>query len=558
MKSYVIPSNDYTNLIHVINYLRSPELFGHSKITQQLTEFHLKTASVYYYTLVYPLSFVFSGKWIFLTIGSVISWFSAYFAGGKWNKWQNAVTATVVLLVLLHLHVTPLEGNKRSFSALFLLGTLWLGEEHSYWWKVFFVGLASSIYPPIGLLILTYFGLQESSEFRYENRSIQQSLLRISGLLLVFFVILTPYWWDLLNSPVNVATQTVPGIYYDFSSISGVMHTFFGSRVGFLRYPDAIHLFYVLLFLACFQWFVLGIKKLRIRTEYIHLALSTFVLWGLAFLFHPLIYHPFKYSRVSLILILLLFFLDNLNTMVELIREKIPDRSRTRLLLLLMSIAGLSVWSADALNLFGYPNSYEMNILGKFVFGFPVFVTLIYLSPGEWDLALRNFICSVTFVAMIFLPHCFLACNEYEEFQVEVSRFDDLYSYLRKSTAGATVIGPHFYMDPIPAYGKRSIYSSQESNSKKFVCERIKKFWDFYSNDSPRDMIELMSKKDIEYLLVDRGIFALDKIKFPLSPCLDQLKPNKNSVFNQHFDNAVWSHESRFYLLTKDSLQDVS
>jgi hypothetical protein len=558
---YSLPHYDYGNVIHTIHYLKNPDLFG-DKYSPLMASFYAKTAPLYFYGLVLPLSYIFSPKWALLVIGIVISFGCAYFAGGSWQKKQNLVVALLTLLLLIHCYLTPLEGNRRSFTGFFILGALWLGKEPNYPAQLIFVGLSACIYPPSAALIISYFGLIEITRLRNNPTTYLSVGGKLLGLLILFLLVLTPYWWDLLFSTNKTGvSQLANAPQYEFSNLYQFIHNFLVGNYGaFFREPIQFNLFIIFGALLLFQVLVLK-EAFEFRKTYQYLLLISFGLWILAHLIHPLIYHPFKYTRLSLILGIAMPVFENLQAFSRQLYKEFTGQFELQILFLLSSTILLGVWFTyfTAPDLFRFLEKIPFVATAgwRFLLSLPVFLTILICLPslGKANYT-RSLLAGVVLSLMIY-PYGLTRfdLSEKEWGGLKLSVLDGMFKVLESSPPGSTVAGPPiYYMDFVPAFAKRGVYGSGNLAGWKSYCERMNAFWKAYFSEQKQTLLEFLEKNQIDFLLVDQKMIQEEKA-YEVNRCNVQIKDPKNPFLNQTFQNASWFYGDRLFLLSRRQLK---
>jgi hypothetical protein len=551
--------------MYIINSLQSPSLYSGSKLTFILTNAWTTTAPFYFYGLTLPLSFAVPAKWVMLTIGTLISLGTIYFAGDEWMNWTDLLTASLVILVFLHTSVSPLEGNRRSFTVFFLVGALWFTDREILTGKLFFLALASGIYPPAGLLLLGFFSLVEFNNIRkLDFTQVIQTTIKFFVFLSVFLVVLMPYWVQILSTQTpDYATEMVSNLKYKFQTTTDLVKTFFVGERGAL-FRDEINgdFFLIFCFLLGLERLVLG-DRFQLKSTLWILLVTSGILWCLAHLVHPMIYHPFKYTRGSLILVSLLPFARNLPQTTYKLYLQFSRSTNLRLILFSFSLCSLLIWTL--LTYMPRQFIFLIKIPGfglawwKFFFGVPVVLTATFAFSGSYRKPLvRSFIVIFLIIVLTAFPH---NPKTFEWRGMKLSNFEGMLKTLHETPPGTMVAGPPlYYMDPIPAFGHRniyasSLYASSNKSSFQFICNRIKQFWAIYFRNDPGLITQFMRRNDINYLLVDR---QLVKNKEPdgRKRCVRSLPIDSEPFLDRHFEEALWKYENRFYLIDIKTLEN--
>jgi hypothetical protein len=544
--------------MHVINYLQFPDVFGSDRLSRALVSLSTDTAPIYFFGIAYPLSFIVPSKWILLIIGTTITGLSGYFAGRSWSDWNELLAGISTVFLILHVNISPLEGNRRSFTALFLTALVWLDEQnHNYLLKLFIVALASGIYPPMALIILAYFGLKALRTVFQKNKYPMKKILQLAGLLLVVILVLIPYWSNIIGDGWSFSTDLASRLQYKLASLQGMIETFLIGERGAL-FRDQLHfdLFVIFGILCLFQVWILE-EEFSYRKSYCYLFLASLICWFMAHLVHPLIYHPFKYTRLSVLFVLVWPFADNLLATVKVLKDQVKNAKKTHYIFYFTALVASILWLLFAMtsNPLGLTGTipYVGSAWWKFVFGFPIFVALAVVKYpiSTHDFSQALFALIILF-CLIVLPHNFPDATWNG---INLARFKKMYSYLRQTPAGTTVAGPpaHF-MDPIPAFAFRGIYASTNKTPIRFVCNRIKKFWKVYFQGESKPIVQFMVRNDIDYLLVDRKMLRTKRALGNLE-CMEQFNVDTKPFLNQRFNDVAWYGGKRFYLVSRAKIK---
>lgn len=576
---YALPHPDYGNVMHVLNFLKEPGLFAGDRLTQLVGKFSTTTAPVYFFGIAHPLNLLLPTKWVLFVIGAFITGLATFFAGDNWKTRTNLVIAVLTLFVLLHVTVSPLEGNRRSFTAVFLLAALWLEDHGSFTGKILVTAIAAGVYPPAALLIMTYFGLRNTEAFYRGSKPFSGVLFRVGALTVTFLLVVSPYLFELfspggttnfsgeiinLEGTSNFSRISMP-LRYNLDSINEFIQTFIVGIEGQVYTRGALFrdqlnfdFFLAMLTVLIMECMILG-RDFQLKGRYVFLAIASLALWGLAHLVHPLIYHPFKYTRVSLLLAALLPFAENLPPMASVIRRKFSQLKGLRLMFLLLGVWILGIWSLVVV----FPSKFSfLRVFGlvglnwwKFVFSLPIFFVLLIGVPQSWkNPEYRGLVAGLILLTLMLLPH------PVTSIQFNGLTLDDLgglYETVGHSPPGTKVAGPPvFHMDFIPAFSKRGVYSSGNLTMIDSVCDRNRKFWNIYFSESSRKILSFMRQNDIDYLLVDRTILR-EKTPYGSLRCKITVDMPENPYLNRTFSDAPWRRNNRLYLITPKSLKPV-
>lgn len=556
---YRVPTWDLYKVMHVINYLQYPGLFGGSRVSRLLADIHTSTAPLYYYGIAHPLSYLLPGKWVTLTIGFAITLSCGLFAGRTWKKPWDIARAGLVVFVLIHLFLSPLEGLQRSFTPFFLLGVLWTESSPGYLKRLFLVALAAGIYPPAALLCLTYYGLNEVTRWYQGTTSLFGGGLKLAGFTSVFLLVLTPFWTDLLlEGPDSGVTDFVYPLEYNLSSLRSLLETFLvGGREALFR--DSIHfdMFLALSLLLGLQALILG-KRSIFRRRHGLLMVASLILWVTAHLAHPLIYQPFKYTRMGLLLGLLLPVVDNLPRATDRLVKKFSSSSIVRWLGHTSAFGCLGVWMAFVSSPRAFKVLTDLPVVGptfwKFLLTVPVLFSLSVSWPQRLSNSYRSLLTGLVLFLLILLPH---------SPEDDLNRLSGLFQVLEKSKPASVVAGPpgkplNKILDTIPAFARRPVYLSHSLGDMPIACERAERMLGVYYETSSEPVLEFLRDTGIDYLLIDRNLFRMAAFTGPPAECFRTAQPTRRAFLNQHFPNAVWSYRRRLYLLTPETLESHS
>lgn len=553
--SHSVPDHDYFSVMHVINNLRTPGLFGDSRLTGDLTTYHVTTAPVYYYGLALPLSFLLETKWVLFLIGIVFTLFSYYFAGANGNSYADILTSLLVLIFLLQHHVTPLEGNRRSFISVCLLGILWLDEDPSFLSSVFLVAVASGIYPPVALLVLGYLTLLKLKQVFQVNRP-GKDLLYLIGYYSTFLLVLSPY---LLNQFISSSSRKISGwvapIGYNFASVHEFLSNLMvGHRYSLFRYQPFYDFLVVFTVLVLLEYLILE-NSPRIRQKYALMFFAALLAWGLANVFHPYLYQPFKYTRVTLPLIGLLIFADNLPLAVETLFQADSPGDSAKACVFGLGIMSFGIWLGNTSGYVSFDFLHEgiraSNVVWKFMLGIVFsFAILLVLKQLSFESRSASFIIGLVLVGGIYLPQLILPTSLSAVPGDSMPFHREFYRSIRTTPPGALIAGPPGKMNSVPAFSKRAVYATTEQKKLTIICERVKELAEVYFSRSPAKIYSWLQEQGIDYLLVDRDVLNGDGFGI----CGVKKGETREAYLNQDFQNVLWEHENRYYLVHRDNL----
>lgn len=560
---YKLPHPDLFFVMHVIDTIWRPELFGDSWLTDFLMSFHTRTAPLYYYALAYPLRFVLSPKWVILSMGFFLTLGTAYCAGYPWTHWKHALLATFLVLVVLTVNVSPLEGNKRSFTTFFVVAALVSGIRRKYLLYLLLTGLAAGVYAPAGLILIAYYSLGAVSEYWWEKTSLNRSLLEVAGLCGIFLAVLTPYWSRVfLGEGRTYVTSFVDATAYSLTSLDGLVTTFLlgsrGTHYGAL-FMSQEHLdFFVIVFLLC------GIQYALLRSDFefpnrcVRMILAVLGLWVLAHLLFPLIYFPFKYTRLALPLALTVPAVLNLPASVNRLRAILRERSLARVGLYVtggLSLVCLMLHKAGIMVLRLSPLTDPLGFgTWTFILLLPALAGLSVAFPNRRNQSHVFALLIVLLVTgLVFFPRE-NPINVYRG--AHLSRFEGLLTVLQSSPPGSRIAGPPDLMVPMIGFGKRAVFNSTDWRTNDVLCRRNEAYWKVLFATDPSKIRTFMEKNDLRFFLVDRRSLNRENY-FGAKGCFQQFGSIDTSdpYLNRRFKDLEWrSRKGRFYVLTPENL----
>ncbi|MFB6345499.1 MAG: hypothetical protein ABEK50_06990 [bacterium] len=339
----------YENMVPAIQNMMQPELYPRSNLISRITQFARYSSPLYFGLLAEPLAHLFHPVNVMKAIGIILS--LALFVLGTYpgRSQRDWIRRGLIFLFFLHIGIvmSPLPGNRKSFTVVFLLAGLLLDRLESPWGRFYVIALSAGIYPPTGLLLLflfyakTYINSPTNGLEPIRDR-LTESIVSCS----LFVGVLGPYlvskfFFNTLSSGTNQIHQR----WVSLLGTSPVNRELWVGSLGSLfRYRrmmvTAIILWGLVLVLygICDRW--------RSRKQYWWLILGSFTLWILAHLMYPTLYQPNKYTKGVLQLIPLILIGDNLPAAYTKIR-KAARRTLTRNLLLASAILGLVYYSTS-------------------------------------------------------------------------------------------------------------------------------------------------------------------------------------------------------------------
>ncbi|MFB6346118.1 MAG: hypothetical protein ABEK50_10135 [bacterium] len=317
---YVILNDDYHNVIPVINVLAEPRLYSSSTLVRILKEIHLTSSPFYYFGLAYPLAQFLHASTVMKLLGFVACLWLFYFAGFRWRNPGDVVRAFFLLLIALH--ATPfsiMEGNRRSFRAVFYVGLLWSEERNSFTSYLILLAAATGIYPPAAVVLLGYRWVDHGLQSYRNGTKITDGLLKPFLSLGVFTLCFSPYLWSKLAFEVEF-TNSISKLNYSWISFrEGFEYFVYGN--GNSQFITASVTLSLLGLLCLGQILLLGLNDIRIRQFFPSLILTCVLLWGSAHLTYPLLYQPSRYALPVFLIVAGIFFLDNLTRLLKYFRN---------------------------------------------------------------------------------------------------------------------------------------------------------------------------------------------------------------------------------------------
>jgi hypothetical protein len=344
-------------------------------------------------------------------------------------------------------------------------------------------------------------------------------------------------------------------------SVSGVVETFFrGSTSALFR--DRIHfnVFVLGVILLVAEWLILG-TTLTLRADYGLLLMASIVVWGLAHLLHPLIYQPFKYTRLVFMVSVLVPVGENLLPAARRLRSLVTSW-KTFYGLIVMAFAGAGIYVALLPGVFygrtaGFGSSISTVVTVLLLLPLVGLILSTGFANPNWSRG-GSIILVAGLVVLPLLPHDF---EPFEWRGVKARNLSGVYDILKETPPGTIVAAPpYFYSEIIPAFGRRGVYASRNLSTFPLACERLRHFWENYFSSSAFGISYFLEMNEIDYLLVDRQHLryrnpAMVK-RCGHSDMLRSIRNQKNLYLDQHFENASWKWNRRLYLLSQDEIVD--
>jgi len=547
-------NEDSASVLGVVEILNHPGAFAGSEMAQFMVHKGVRTAPLYYRAILMPLSGLLSPGGALKLLGLLLILSLGLTAGAPWRTPADSARGLLVGLVFLHLslRVNPLLGHPRSTAVVFLAAYLWLQEKRRRRAQLFLLGLATGIYPPAALLILTALGLERGMNLLH-GRGVRRHVGFVARALAVFLVVLSPYLMSLADpsSTSARASNWVQPLRYDLGTPGGWFGTFIHGPGRGVLFKSESTLMISLIFgaLVILQRLVLGNAGRWRRGAWLLLG-ALGVVWTAAHLFHPHLYQPFKFPRAALPLIALTMFADNLPALLDRLRRRIPTRFSKRLLAGGLLLAGgwwihRSAW-ARIPDGFAPPGGWIL--LGALV-GLPL-ATGIAVGGGFFRFRPKTGVLPgvILLAAAMFYPHCLTACEVSREGGRPLAFYRGMFEALRAAPTRGTVVGPPDLMDPVPAFGGHPVHLDYEHGDVPFACARIRRFARVYYERSPARILRYLRRHDLEYLVVDRR----DYRDYYFYGCGLRFTTRPDPVLDRDFPRATWSRNGVFLLSRSD------
>lgn len=566
LPEFTIPHPDLLTVMHVINNIWNPEFYGGDWLSNFLMSFHPKTAPIYYYGLTYPLRFLLSAKWTILFLGFTMTIISAYFAGYPWKQWKHVFVAVFVVIVILNVNVSPLEGNKRSFTAVFLLILLGSGGYLRYPGMLFLTAFAAGVYPPAGLIVIAYYAIARLDRVLRKTELFRRAVSKVSGLCVAFLLALTPYLLSFLQHSGDSYVQGfVDRSHYSLSSLGGLLKTFIlgsrGTHYGALFMRQEHLVLFLIVLVLCLVQYVLLRDDFTFGKPPLYLILASLGLWIAAHLFSPLLYFPFKYTRLSLALALAFPAMRNISGTVQKLRQKLRNRRIVRWLIYGSGVPALILYG---LFKFGYLRSglfQFTSILGangwEFLLTVPVATSVIVIFPDRQNrTGLRGFLVVLLVGGLVFLPH---TAKPHTYQRIPVSGLKGMYETLKTYPPGTRVAGPPPLMDTVPAFGLRTAFNAPDWRVNDVMCQRNQEYWSAIFAEDPSEIRTFMTRNNLQLMIVDR-LYLKKGDYVATRGCLktikDEIDTSTPYYLNREFDDVPWRAGGRFLLISPDMLSE--
>ncbi|MFB6346057.1 MAG: hypothetical protein ABEK50_09830 [bacterium] len=556
-----ILSDDYMNVAPVLWKFWSPDLFPGNLHMDYLYHKQTGVSWLYFYGYLFPLSGIINPISLLKMTGYSMLVLLFILAGQGFTSETDFYRASIVTVVFLHLapSVNPYPGLARSFSVLAFMALLWSERRGQKVPPIVLVAFTAGVYPPAALVMLVYvwFKLFETC---YSGEVGAEDFWPPIATLLLFLVMLTPYFTGMANPQFASADTWVQPLEYNLYSLQGFWDTIvIGSgRTAFMRAKltyvtfvvfGGLVLLQLLVLRGQFQWF----RECKL------LLLSGLFTWLCAHLLHPMIYHPFKYTRVVLPLIVVYLFCENYLSFFGRIRSWLGDLEWVGYgllipgLLLGISYMGWLVVIGPSMFI-QYMRNPGTVFWGLFL-GSILMIAFLITPIEEWEgVHWERWVPLALLVVWGFYPHCFTSCVVYYEDYFSVSNYRGMYKRLKQTPRKTVVAGPPGTMDTIPAYARRGVYFNHEQHKIKALCERIRTFKKIYYSSSGEEILSYLERTGVDYLVVNRLYY---QPRFRLFGCGKRVRREGESVLNQQFSESEWEKRGIIYLLSRDDLRSA-
>ncbi len=560
---YASPNDDVANVLPVMFELHSPGLYPGGELAEYLHSLFLRTAPVYFYLLAYPIGLIVHPAHAMNLLGVLFSLLLFGFAGGTWESGEDWLRGILEGIVFLHLsmEVNPLLGMMRSFLVVALAAVFWIQQGKSRWLFPVLILISSGVYPPAGLLVITYVFLRQLIEGGRDGWS-GKTVRYLSVCALSFLLPLIPYLTNLLFPTRSWASHWVKSIGYELGSLPGILNTFvvgWGPGSLFMT-PSTRTATVVFSILGLVQFLFLGRKKYRFRDSLKYLLGACLFLWLLSHLLHPHLYQPNRYTRAVLPFVACVLFADNLFGFSDRLTRTTRPFPVVRWLLVGFSAIPALVYGAWRLT-HPYGTITNIHFLGGFymghswpgfVFGLPLVLCAMFVPPDVlWSNRVRGTASVAVLVLLLFYPHCWVDCPRYSERGRPIGEYRELFKYLHATPTDTRVAGPPSLMDPVLAFGRRGVPFRHEQNDLQFVCRRMREFAGIYYASKPDPIHRYLRSHEIDYLLVDLSVFRNRNLK----RCGAPLPENTTPILDRPFPTAEWSLGDELYLVSADGLR---
>lgn len=548
-------TDDYTYNLHLIQQWLHPGSFQGNLLSQHVWAEHTTLAPVYYFGMVFPLSELLPSQSVMPLVGLVFGVLLVLAAGQRWTKSEDYVRAVLVTLVLLHVPYGPLEAHRRSFVPVALAVFFWINRCEAPRRHGVLLAVTAGIYPPAALLLLAGLGLDVLTRADGLRGAVRRTRRTLVPLSLVVLLVLSPYLVNRLGPGTADPSRWASDLSYALNGPLAVFRTFVAPDSGALF--STLGGFGVCLVggaLVLLERFVLGRDRFRLRRDYGLMVLGALGLWALAHLVHPLLYHPVKYTRSTLLIVGWMIAAENFPALVRTLRNRWGGTVPT------VTSAGIAAAAAGGWAFLRLtPEAFRADLVvlspGTAWTGGLLFLPLlagVSLLPAINRPArdLRCLLLAFGLGLFLFFPHCPVQCDRYGEDNHPIRHYRGLFESLRATPAGSTVAGPPDLMDPIPGYGARPVHLMHELKRLPEVCRRMQSFARTYYAGSHEHVVRYLTRRNIDYLLVEVDAFESD----PIPDCGANVPVNPDAVLNRTHPDPTWAIPGEYYLLSTDEL----
>lgn len=535
-------SDDVHNIAPVVAKLQDPTLFALDPYVTYLTRQQLVTSPLYHTVFTYPLGSFLHPIRAVRILGFLLTGLLFLAGSYPWNRTTQWIRGGLVTVVFLHLtgSVNPIMGNRRSFAPLLLMLGLQIHPKKNLPATLFVIALATGVYPPAALILCVFFALRllvDWTQYRIGFRNLASGYFLMGATALLT---LSPYLKSLFTESASRATSWVPPLSYGHTeNLSFLEQLLFRSRGALFRRGSTLLISLILLSLLLFFLF-LRHRKFRFRGKYILLVVSAVTLWGLAHLLHPTIYHPFKYTRVAIPLVLGSVVGENwflVRKPLRTLRANLGSPVKISLVLgglfsatayvLIYRYPGAEEWVFSVLAL-GHDVSVTEHLLLGFLLAVPVATAMALLLPIPARTA--SILSLLIIGGMMFLPHRLPGSSPPDRSTVF---FSELFETLRGTPKSTVVAGPPELMNMVSSYSFRNVFvRAEQRNMMQKAGKRIKKWQNAVCSSSVDQLKGFAAKNSIDYMILPPSTYLRENCR------------TDKTLFNREFQDVVWSKEN--------------
>lgn len=558
---FILPSLDLLNIGATLNYLSNPDNFQGNGIVSTVYGPLRWTAPVYYYT-AYGLTAFVSSIQVPKIMGLISGALAFLLAGGRWKGTEDYLRAITILVIFSHAggSINPLLGEKRSFTlpiVLFLVHP-WFNQRLII--RLLFLAISTGLYPPAAVIFLSYvilsYLLDSDAPIRRWNPIRQIGYLSLH--FVVVLAVMMPYLMNALmgmfeSVSVDVIRQA------EFSLLSPGLNLIYGSHGALFTKDSTALMFFVFLGFCALMYvsFWLDNREFTIPKPCLYLVGTSLSLWLLSHLFHPLLYQPSRYSRVALIVAILMTWTRNLQGMGHVLRRFNHQYPLFRMVTQGVLLASLVLylrylWLNPSVFHRGYMLDYD--VYGGIVVGILWMLATIEVVSRLRDIWL---VTAVSLGLLVFsFPHYFGNYHKYESTRTIIKPYyEELFEAVGTLPRDAVIAGESTLMNWIPAFGQREVYFNHKRNTVKFVCDRDRAFEDVYYARSPETILDYLENTPVSHIVLIRE--HLDYERYFYRCDKHQLYGSDDFVLDRHFPSATWHHGRDVYLLSRETLRNI-